>query len=382
MRQNYTCNIWRASSIAKLGRSGSLAAARVEFRKCFLAQWQRTHSFVLRLPRMSTPQPEAGKIRSAYDVFNGDADGICALHQLRLAYPLDATLITGAKRDIGLLERIPNGAADGIAVLDISLDANVGALKRLLDDGCAISYFDHHAAQQAFSHPALQFHWDEAPDVCTSVLVDNYLHGRFRAWAAVAAFGDNLEAVGRRLAAELALPAAQVDAMRQLGTVLNYNAYGESVSDLHFAPDALYRQLHAYADPFDFIATAPGYRTLLAGYEEDAMRMDGLRPQWEQPAGAIYVLPNQCWARRISGIFANRLAASDCRRAWAVLTEQSNGSYSASVRSGAPDRTPAHRFCEGFESGGGRKLAGGVNRLPASELECFAADFFRYFGPG
>ena len=32
-----------------------------------------------------------------FDVFNGDADGICALHQLRLADPLDSTLVTGLK---------------------------------------------------------------------------------------------------------------------------------------------------------------------------------------------------------------------------------------------------------------------------------------------
>jgi hypothetical protein len=40
------------------------------------------------------------------DVFNGDADGICALIQYRLAYPADATLVTGVKRDIKLLEKI------------------------------------------------------------------------------------------------------------------------------------------------------------------------------------------------------------------------------------------------------------------------------------
>ena len=32
------------------------------------------------------------------DVFNGDADGLCALQQLRLADPVDAELITGCKR--------------------------------------------------------------------------------------------------------------------------------------------------------------------------------------------------------------------------------------------------------------------------------------------
>ena len=47
-----------------------------------------------------------------YDVFNGDADGICALQQLRLAEPRDAVLVTGVKRDIALLDRVPARAGD------------------------------------------------------------------------------------------------------------------------------------------------------------------------------------------------------------------------------------------------------------------------------
>ena len=41
-----------------------------------------------------------------YDVFNGDADGICALVQLRHAEPRNAQLITGVKRDISLLKQV------------------------------------------------------------------------------------------------------------------------------------------------------------------------------------------------------------------------------------------------------------------------------------
>jgi hypothetical protein len=52
-----------------------------------------------------------------YDVFNGDADGLCALHQLRLAEPRDAVLVTGTKRDIELLARVDAGRGDEITVL-------------------------------------------------------------------------------------------------------------------------------------------------------------------------------------------------------------------------------------------------------------------------
>jgi len=41
-----------------------------------------------------------------YDVFNGDADGICALIQLRLANPSESTLVTGVKRDIALARQV------------------------------------------------------------------------------------------------------------------------------------------------------------------------------------------------------------------------------------------------------------------------------------
>ena len=50
------------------------------------------------------------------DVFNGDADGLCALHQLRLAEPADSELVTGPKRDISLLKRVKAGAGDRITV--------------------------------------------------------------------------------------------------------------------------------------------------------------------------------------------------------------------------------------------------------------------------
>jgi hypothetical protein len=44
-----------------------------------------------------------------YDVFNGDTDGIFGWHQLRLAHPRDATLVTGVKRDVGLVGRVEAG---------------------------------------------------------------------------------------------------------------------------------------------------------------------------------------------------------------------------------------------------------------------------------
>ncbi|MGB5547410.1 MAG: hypothetical protein WBM74_12630, partial [Polyangiales bacterium] len=58
------------------------------------------------------------------DIFNGDADGICALTQLRNAEPLQSTLITGVKRDIALVAKAEVAAGDRITALDLSFDKN------------------------------------------------------------------------------------------------------------------------------------------------------------------------------------------------------------------------------------------------------------------
>lgn len=315
----------------------------------------------------------------AYDVFNGDADGICALHQLRLASPRAAELVTGVKREIALLERVPELPGLELTVLDISLDANAPALARILGQGGRVQYFDHHSARLAVPHPGLDLRWDDAPEVCTSILVDRYLQGRFRGWAVAAACGDNLYGAGCALAADAGLDAAQTAALERLGTILNYNAYGECLDDLHLAPADLYRALHAYRDPFDFIAEAPEYRLLSDGYDADAERMAALLPDWEWDFGAIYVLPCECWAHRISGVYANRLSAAGMGRAFAVLSLNTDGSYTVSVRSGDPARRAAHVLCDSFVGGGGRRAAAGINRLPEAQLDTFARAFFDFF---
>src|SRR3954447_22694828 len=140
--------------------------------------------------------------------FNGDADGLCALQQLRLAdgpSAADAVLVTGVKRDIDLLGRVAGGAGADYAVLDVSVDVNRAGLNALLAAGVRVRYFDHHFAGEIPAPPGLEAHIDLAPTVCTSLLVDRYLAGRFRSWAIAGAFGDSLGEEARALAAGLGL---------------------------------------------------------------------------------------------------------------------------------------------------------------------------------
>jgi len=314
-----------------------------------------------------------------FDVFNGDADGICALHQLRLEAPADSQLVTGPKRDISLLKRVHAQAGDQVTVLDIALSKNRDALDRLLEAGAQVRYFDHHQPGDIPVHPHFEPHIDTDANVCTSLLVNQYLGGKQLAWAVTAAFGDNLADAARQAAAPLGLSAEQLAQLQSLGECLNYNGYGETLDDLFFDPAELYRQLRPYADPFAFIAESAAYPTLNAGYQSDMARAVAVNAAEARASGRIFMLPAEKWARRISGVFGNRLAVESPAQAHAVLTAKPGGGYVVSVRAPLANKAGADTLCSQFDSGGGRKGAAGINHLPETELGRFIATFFEIY---
>jgi len=310
-----------------------------------------------------------------FDVFNGDADGICALHQLRLAEPREAQLVTGVKRDIALLERVQAKRGDVVTVLDISLDKNRDGLVRLLDAGAAVRYVDHHFAGEIPEHANLSVHIDTRAEVCTSLLVNDDLQGAYFSWAVMAAFGDNLHASARSAALPLELEQTQLDQLCYLGELINYNGYGVTLDDLHMHPANLYQAIHPYADPFAFMAEADAYRLLDAGFRSDMNEARKLSPEIEEDAIALYIQPDAPWSRRASGVFANELARAAPDRAHALLTELPDGGYRISVRAPLNRKTGADDLCKRFPTGGGRKAAAGINDLPADHLEAFVTAF-------
>lgn len=310
-----------------------------------------------------------------YIAYNGDADGLCALQQLRLAEPGPVTLVTGVKRDIKLLERVAAGAGDQVTALDISLDSNREALQRLLDAGAGVRYFDHHHAGEIPSAGRLAAHIDTAATVCTSILVDRYLQGRFRPWAIAAAFGDNLPAVAAAMGQAAELDARRLATLEELGICLNYNAYGDSIADLHFDPAALAEEMLPYIDPLEFARASPAFARLAAGYAEDMDRARRLPPLRETATSYVLLLPDQAWARRAIGVLANELAQRLGSKALAILSPNAKGGYTVSVRVPAGSATGADDFCRGFETGGGRKTAAGINLLPKGDVDGFCARF-------
>jgi len=313
------------------------------------------------------------------DVFNGDADGLCALHQLRLAEPADSILITGPKRDISLLKRVDARPGDRITVLDVALSKNRAAVDAALAAGASVRYFDHHQPGEIPLHAQFEPHIDTSPETCTSLLVNDYLGGKHLVWAVTAAFGDNLADSARRAAAPLDLRDDQLASLRELGECLNYNGYGETLADLHYPPDDLYRIVHRYRDPFELIAAEPAFQALKAGFADDIARAGGAMPEEDRPAGRIFVLPAEKWARRISGVLGNRLAESSPRQAHAVLTRKPEGGFVVSVRAPLADKTGADEICGQFDSGGGRKGAAGINHLPESDYGRFVNLFYSVY---
>jgi|CXWL01.1.fsa_nt_gi hypothetical protein len=314
-----------------------------------------------------------------YYVFNGDADGLCALHQLRLANPDIASLITGVKRDIKLLDRVEANAGDRVTVLDISLDSNRKGLMRLLEMDVIVEYFDHHHAGEIPQHPNLTPHIDLSAEVCTSLLVDQYLKGEFHLWAITAAFGDNLIKKAHQLASSAGLMEAEAIQLARLGEYLNYNGYGDSLSDLHFHPEALYKEIESYSNPFDFIARSVAFTQLASGFNDDMSEANSLRPLMSDDRCAAYLLPDAPWARRVSGNFANKLANENPERAHAVITPNHSGKYTVSVRASLVNPQGADVLCLKFDTGGGRKAAAGINHLPPDSLDYFITSFSQHF---
>tara|TARA_B100000767_G_scaffold219162_1_gene207204 strand:+ start:1868 stop:2827 length:960 start_codon:yes stop_codon:yes gene_type:complete len=318
---------------------------------------------------------------AVYDVFNGDADGICALLQLRSAKPIDSVLVTGVKRDIQLLAQLELGAEDHVNVLDVSMAKNKKDLLRILAAGASIFYCDHHAAGDIPEHPRLQTLVNPAADVCTSLLINGYLEGRYSHWAIVGAFGDNLKSSALALAKTMSLTEAQINLLENFGIYINYNGYGASLDDLHFEPATLFSLLSNYSNPLDFIdQDAIHFQKLEMGYQQDMQQAQQSEVLRSTSISAAFLLPNEKWARRVSGVYGNDLANLSPDRAHAVLTSRPDGTYLVSVRAPLNNKQHADTLCTEFPTGGGRRAAAGINALPADQLGAFLDRLDKIYG--
>ena len=314
------------------------------------------------------------------DCFNGDADGICALTQLRLARPCESELITGVKRDINLVQRVQAKQGDQVTVLDVSLDKNRLDLGRVLTNGAEVFYCDHHYAGEIPVSASLTTLINTSANVCTSLLINQHLKSAFLGWAVVGTFGDNLEKSALRLAKPLGLSEQELIRYQRLGIYLNYNSYGSDLSDLYFDPAELYKRVSNYQAPDEFIAQdRETYQILEQGYRDDMEQAAKLKPSFEKSHAAVYLLPNAAWSRRVSGVFGNDLANQYPGRAHAVVTERDDSNFMVSLRAPLDNKQGADKICRQFNTGGGRAAAAGINVLENDQLSHFIDVFSQYY---
>ncbi|MCP4985070.1 MAG: DHH family phosphoesterase [Colwellia sp.] len=330
-----------------------------------------------------------------YNVFNGDADGIIALLQLSLAQDkieqAPCELVTGVKRDINLLQQVDCSKASSVTVLDISLEKNNQALQVLLDAQVPVFYVDHHRTGDIPESKLLTSILDTGANTCTSLLINDHLNGAFIHWAIAAAYGDNMHASATALSKKCGLSNEQQELLNELGTYINYNGYGQEVSDLHFHPAALYQALTHYPDPFTLIAQEDSiFSQLKTAYLEDMKKAQAAKVLSDNKIVKTIVLDDAPWARRVSGVFGNDLANQSPNKAHIVITlnaslskepnsNASDQTYTVSLRAPLNNKQGAGDICAQFPTGGGRAAAAGVNALPITQLDKFIKQVESYY---
>ncbi|WP_371186118.1 DHH family phosphoesterase [Thalassotalea maritima] len=315
-----------------------------------------------------------------FDVFNGDADGIIALVQLRLAEPKNSTLITGVKRDIALVQQIDVEQATSATILDISMDKNQQALENLLAHCVPTMYVDHHRASNIPTSSLLDTNINTSADVCTSLLVNDHLKGKYKLWAIAAAYGDNLTAVADRHCALHGIDTNTSALLKELGVYVNYNGYGRTTNDLHFHPAKLYEQLLASESPDTlFVDKGSLFYQLQEAYHQDMAQAASADVLFDNAICKVVCLDDAAWSRRVSGVFGNELANQAPDKAHAVLTKNLDGSYTVSVRAPLNNKQGADEVCVQFPTGGGRSGAAGINALPEEQIETFIITLANYY---
>jgi hypothetical protein len=314
-------------------------------------------------------------------VFNGDADGLCGQQILFLELGPPAARITGLKREIELLGRVPLPASGDVYAVDISLRRNLGALPPLLAQGnVKVTWYDHHEPGDPPAHANLSVHVNEAPDTCTAAIVNAVYGHRHPLWAAMAAFGDNLPATASALATAGGASAHEAQLLKRAGILLNYNAYGELPGDQLFAAADLAARMEGYPSAQDFCWDGSIFGALAAQFESDREAFLALSPLVDAPGAKAFVVPDAAFARRYAATWANERALERPAEALAVLTALPDGTYRVSLR--APRRAgtvAAASELAGEFGGGGRALAAGIDALAADQVERFARRFAEHW---
>ena len=274
---------------------------------------------------------------------------------------------------------------DACTVLDVSLDVNrAGAAGAARRPASPVRYFDHHFAGEVPAHPRLEAHLDLEPQRLHQPArrpLPRRAGSAAGRWSGRSATAWSRRRARWRAAAGLAPAAAE--RLQELGVAINYNAYGETIADLHVAARRAGRGDGA-------LRRSAGLRRALA---------DLPAPRRGVPRGHGAGAPARARApgrgrgrvraaRRGLGAARQRHAGQRPRQGprRAAPSPSSRrrpeGGYLVSVRVPRESSVSAEAFCRTFPTGGGRRTAAGINHLPGEELETFATAFEAQFRAG
>jgi len=94
-----------------------------------------------------------------------------------------------------------------------------------------------------------------------------------------------------------------------------------------------------------------------------------ISPKYQTDKLAVICLPDEKWARRVSGVLGNELANQFPDRAHAIVSVKDADHYLVSIRAPNSNRSGADEIAGQFPTGGGRKAAAGINALPMNQLD-------------
>ena len=133
--------------------------------------------------------------------------------------------------------------------------------------------------------------------------------------------------------------------------MLNYNAYGETIDDLHFSPEILFKALQPFSDPFEFYHASGELNKLREGFRNDMRKAESELPVRQTSAGRIYQFQNQAWCRRISGVYSNQVAREAPDLAHTLLVERKDGTFLVGVRAPISKPQGAKNYALNFPEG-------------------------------
>lgn len=315
---------------------------------------------------------------NCYDLFNGDADGLCSLHQYRLKYPTESTIISGVKRDVQLMRHVTQCVDSYITVFDVSHLSNASHVEPVLSNGNRITWFDHHTPGEYRPSVMLRMNVDTCPTTCTSLLVDAHINGEHRDWALVGMYGDNLDSEIENH--NTGFDDQQLEILKRLGMTLNYNGYGVDESDLTIHPVEVYQDMKHYTCPFEYHDNSPSFAKIHEQMQIDKQALEQSQIVHDSSTGKIILLPDSKSSARYSGVYSNQLVNDNPDQAFVVLTTLDQETYRVSIR--APKATPygASKLAGQFDTGGGREKAAGINQLNNHQLSDLIEKFEHQFG--